>query len=332
MAQTLVPISAALLQGTVHCNEDKSGLHPWRFPPERLVLINNDGFSKAARAGAGVRLRFHTDASALTLHYEGHGEDQRFDLVAAGEILQKAKGSQSEVAFSLEGGEMTYEIWLPPKGDVTLKTLELTDANTFSIPSDPRPRWITYGSSITQSAGATSPALTWPAIVARENNLHLTCLGFSGQCHLDPAVAEVIATTPADVVTLKIGININNQGSLNLRTFRPAMAHLVERVRRSHPSIPIGLVTSIHAPGREKQPNQHDILLEDYRNEVRAVHGILQGWGDAQLHLFEGPDLLGPDHTDHFPDGLHPNGLGYQLLGDAFSKTVMKPLLQSIKA
>src|SRR5690606_37434801 len=112
------------------------------------------------------------------------------------------------------------ELWLPHFGQFRLKAIEIDDDATFARVESKARRWITYGSSITQCRASRTPTQTWPAIVARRMGLDLVCLGFSGQCHLDPMVARLIRDTPADYLSICAGINIYGGASLGKRSFK----------------------------------------------------------------------------------------------------------------
>jgi len=73
-------------------------------------------------------------------------------------------------------------------------------------------------------------------------------LGFAGQCMLDPFVARTIRDLPADVISLKVGINLVNADSMTDRTFGPALHGFLDQVRDGHPDTPILLVSPIHCP------------------------------------------------------------------------------------
>ena len=52
--------------------------------------------------------------------------------------------------------------------------------------------------------------------MATAAGVELTSFGFGGQCQLDPFMGRVIRDQPADVVSLKVGINLVNAGQLSL--------------------------------------------------------------------------------------------------------------------
>jgi len=150
---------------------------------------------------------------------------------------------------------------------------------------DSRAKWITYGSSITHCAGANSPARAWPAWVARKHDLNLTCLGFGGNCHMEPMLARLIRDMPADFVSLKVGINIYTAGSLSARSFQSALIGFVQIIRENHPHIPLAVISPITSPSREKRPGKGGLSLEMMRDHLREAVGRLRLRGPAGLLL-----------------------------------------------
>src|SRR5439155_18025250 len=153
-------------------------------------------------------------------------------------------------------------------GEFRLRSLELSDGASFDAQLDYRSRWITYGSSITQCRTAASPTQTWPAIVARKRDLNLTCLGYGGQCHLDPLIARTMRDLPADYLSMCVGINIYGAATLNQRTFRPGICAFVQIVREKHPRTPFVVMPPIYSPPREATPNVGRRRLNAMREEV----------------------------------------------------------------
>ena len=180
------------------------------------------------------------------------------------------------------------------------------------------PRWITYGSSITQCRTAASATQTWPAIVARESGLNLTCLGYGGQCHLDAMVARMIRDLPADYISLCLGINIQGASSLGPRAFRPAIIGAVQIIREKHPDIPLVLMSPICSPPREETPNAVGFHLKGMREEVRTAAEALQAHGDKHVYYVNGLSVFGTDYVHLLPDALHPDAEGYRVMGKNF--------------
>ena len=74
-----------------------------------------------------------------------------------------------------EYGRFANDLSLP--GHLKSTLIRWIDAGAkLELLMDPQPRWLVYGSSITQCGTAASPTETWPAIVARAKGLNHTNL------------------------------------------------------------------------------------------------------------------------------------------------------------
>ncbi|QNK57736.1 SGNH/GDSL hydrolase family protein [Paenibacillus sp. PAMC21692] len=313
--------------GTVSVERREDGVKPWRIPHTEYELFPPNGIDGQAGICAGVRLRFRTDSPTITLRFLPVDLVLRIDCVVNGELhgtVDLPEGTDAAEWANLPGGGKNIEIWLPQRGHMTITGLELEEGKSASPqPQDARPKWVTYGSSITVCGSAASPTQTWPAIAAKQLDLNLTCLGFSGNCALEPMVARMIRDLPADLITLCVGINVHGANTLSARTFLPAVIGLVQTIRERHPVTPIILVSPIFATDRETRPNLLGMTVEDYRNQVAEAADILQRHGDCYLTYRDGRDWFGEADAGLLPDGLHPDAEGYKLMGARFAERVL---------
>ncbi|HAU39299.1 MAG TPA: GDSL family lipase [Phycisphaerales bacterium] len=331
-----VALNEKFFEGAVSVEIVDGACKPWRLPHDRLRLFDNGHVGNAAVA-SGVRLRFATDAAEILLRVAPQPQldagPQKFDLTIEGELLATAilSAGQDEVRFSaLPAGTKTVELWLPQHGLTVVRELLVEDGASVRLVPDERPKWITYGSSITHCSKAHSPARTWPATVARKHKLNLTSLGFGGQCHLDPMMGVLIRDLPADILSLKLGINTG--GSLGARTFPFLAIGLVRILREKHPTTPVALISPIISPPREDTPQKSGQTLNDMRKQLADACQRLRDCGDANVHYFDGRELFGADLVENYlPDLLHPNGDGYEKLGANFSRVVMEKMLPEIR-
>jgi hypothetical protein len=90
-------------------------------------------------------------------------------------------------------------------------------------PTDGHQVWVHYGSSISQGSNAAGPSTTWAALAAAAGGVDLVNLGFSGGMMLDSFVARAIRDRPADLISIKIGINIVGGDAMRRRAFGPAV-------------------------------------------------------------------------------------------------------------
>ena len=302
---------------------------PWRVPFRDLDLYSPgiSGLADRAEMPSGVRLRFATDAMALTVITEPLAEDGNFDLVIDNEIVATTayKAGATQVAFTpLPSGDKTVEIWLSPAMPVAVRHLELPYGTTLEKSADTRLKWVTYGSSITHCRSAGSPATTWPGVVTRGKNLNLTSMGYGGQCHADPLIVRLIRDRPADFVSVKIGINIYGGASLGLRAFRPAILGTISTIRDGHPDIPFVVCSPIWGHYREAEPNAVGLTLQQMRTEIAAAVEVFKKRGDDNIHYVDGLTLFDASLAEYLPDDLHPDAKGYQLMGKNFLREVFE--------
>ena len=363
--------------GAAHVEERPDGLHPRRLPESCGPLL--DLMTRFAQASpSGVRVAFCTDSPFVALELlpmrleipglRAKPRPPAVDLVVDGELVatQSREGGRRLIMdlrdrtnFELVDGEpMTLrfdelgsrekavELWLPPAGDTALVALELADGATLEPPRDARPRWLHYGSSISQCSEATSPARVWPAIAARRAGLDLVSLGLGGSCHLDPYVARYVRGLELDVISCKLGINIVNRASFVDRTFVPALHGFLDIVREGHPTTPIVIASPIFCPSAEDRPGPTELqpdgtfvnvgdpawiqtrgalTLRRIRELLAEAVALRGSQGDANLYYLDGLDLFGKDDAGDLPDGLHPNGAGYERMGERFYERVFAP-------
>jgi hypothetical protein len=271
---------------------------------------------------AGVRIAFQSDTTMVAGEVlNADPESSLIDLCCDDQFVGTAElaGRDGFCFDNLPGDSKRIELWLPQFGVFRLRRLELSAGATVTPIEDARPRWITYGSSITQCRAAESPIQTWPAIVARTLGFNLTCLGFGGECHIDNMIARMIRDLPADVISLCLGINVFGSASLSPRTFRPAIIGFVQTLREGHPNIPLIVMSPIYSPQREVTPNVVGFDLPFMRQEIETAVHTLQQYGDSNIHYIDGLTNLGADHAHLLPDDLHPNAEGYKLMGKNIS-------------
>lgn len=313
-----IELNKEWFRGAVSIETTDTGLRPWRLPHDQLSLYASKLVEKAGET-AGVRVAFISDSTSVELHVAITDKDIRFDIVIEDELVDtKTLLAGEEVCLftNLPGSMKRVDIYLSQEAVVIVKALKVDDrASAAPLPNN-QPRWVAYGSSITQCSSAESPARTWPAIVARSKGWDLTCMGFAGQCHLEPMVARVIRDLPADVISMCLGINVMGGNSLNIRTFRSAIIGMVSIIREKHRNTPLFLFSPIYCPHRETDENLVGMNLVTMRKEIQEAVNILTSYGDSNLTYVDGLDILGEAFVDKLPDKLHPNAEGNKIMAN----------------
>ncbi|ACL38369.1 conserved hypothetical protein [Pseudarthrobacter chlorophenolicus A6] len=358
---------AAAFRGALDITPGTGGTTIRRLPAWTQAQFGGDNpLAKANATPSGVRLEFLTDAAWLEVDLtftresadwrwrplqaavlnlttsDGHAESRHFH---EGDVLETfpdgsstlTPGAPSTARFEIPGPrqERTVTLWLPHRGSALIHGVR----SEAPLQPAPRtgPRWVHYGSSISQSSHAESPLGVWPVIAARNLGLDLYNLGLAGSAHLDQFVARTIRDEPADLITVKVGINIINSASLRRRTFAPALHGFLDTVRDGHPWTPLVLISPIFCPEHEdapgpsrlvdgkflatdlpRKPGDGLLTLRDARN-ILAEAVSERSTSDPNLHYLDGLRLFGSGDAHLLPDLLHPDAEGYGLIGERFT-------------
>ncbi|GAB2597704.1 GDSL-type esterase/lipase family protein [Kribbella endophytica] len=301
-----------------------TGLHDWHGRPDRP---GHRLWSRAATP-AGVRASWRTTATEVRLELRAaldiYTKLAPVDFLVDGELHQRheLEIGEQQLTVTLPGNDVELTIWLPQAGAIAVRAVDFTGDAVASPPSGPR--WLTYGSSITQCTGAYGPSETWPALVARRHGWDLTAMGFAGECHLDPIAARTIRDTPARLISLCLGINIYGGATFSGRTLPGQVESFLHTVRDGHPHTPIILITPIIAPEHEGKPNEVGLTLDDVRACIELGARSLN---DPDLQLIDGRTVLTDEEARAlYADDLHPGPDGYRLIADRLAPLLTLPL------
>ena len=363
----------AVLVGALDVDRTDTGVVPRRLPAWTRHQLVDPALAMLVTTPGSVRLAFTTDAREvelevmLTMFELGDNPIMPpcFDLVIDGQVVEGQATLEGTVlhlepanaGFEFRAGQPTtihleelpgvagtnVEIWLPQAALVELRALRVPAGATIGPPApSSRPRWIHYGSSISHCMEAERPTGAWPAVAALLAGVDLRSFAFAGQCQLDQAVARTIRDEPADLISMKIGINLVNADSMRERTFVPAVHGFLDTVRDGHPTTPLALITPIICPPAEDHPGPTisdgtrpqikvfarppelslgALTLSRIRTLLADIVSARRAHGDQNLHLIDGLSLFGPDDVADLPDDLHPNAAGYQRMGERFHAT-----------
>ncbi|WP_329059859.1 GDSL-type esterase/lipase family protein [Amycolatopsis sp. NBC_01480] len=366
------PITADLVRGALELEPTEHGLAPHRLPAWARAQWSDGQLAMAEAQPAGVRLVFRTAATALELDTlrtrVGYRDipprpDGVYDLLVDGEpagqasttggkvlLLDMATGTAETqdgpvgtVRFDgLPGRVKDVEIWLPHTEITELAELR-TDAPVEAVPRGDRRVWLHHGSSISHGSNAASPATTWTALAASLGGVDLVNLGFGGSAMLDPFTARTLRDTPADLISVKIGINLVNADVMRLRAFGPAVHGFLDTIREGHPDTPLLVVSPILCPIHEDTPGPGAVdfssgvlqfaatgdpaeraagklTLKVIREELARIVAQ-RAADDPALYYLEGLDLYGEADAAELPlpDRLHPDTAAHRRIGERFA-------------
>ncbi|GIJ30722.1 lipase [Micromonospora qiuiae] len=375
------PITADLLRGALDLQRTARGVLPHRLPAWARAQCTDGQLTMVEAQPAGVRLAFRTRATAVELDtlptrqtYPGLPSRPVgvYDLIVDGHLTDQASvtggdtvtidmttgtaehrsGPPGTIRFTgLPDRMKNIEIWLPHNETTELVALR-TDAPVTPAPQSGRRVWLHHGSSISQGSNAASPTATWPAVAASLGGVELVNLGLGGSALLDPFTARTMRDTPADLISVKIGVNLTNTDLMRLRAFTPAVHGFLDTIRDGHPSTPLLVVSPIYCPIHEDTPGpgafdlaalatgqlrfratgdpaeraSGKLTLGVIRDELARITAQ-RAAGDPNLHHLDGLDLYGEaDFAElPLPDQLHPDTASHRRIAERFAKQAFAP-------
>ncbi|MCW2899224.1 MAG: lipase [Streptosporangiaceae bacterium] len=369
------PIDARILRGALEVERTARGVLPHRLPAWARKQFPDEFLARVEAQPSGVRLAFRTRATAIELDvlptksaYRGAPPhpDGVYDLVIDGRLTSRASApggnltiidmaDQSSTTWPGRPGTVGFadlpaevkdvEIWLPQTEITELIGLR-TDAPVQAMPDRGRRVWLHHGSSISHGSTAAGPTETWPALAATRGGVELINLGFSGNALLDPFTARAIRDTPADLISLKIGINLTNTDLMRSRGFTSAVHGFLDTIRDGHPSTPLLIISPILCPIQEDTPgplapdpnspelrfralgdpsdvSSGRLTLNVIRGELARIT-VQRAIEDPNLHYLDGRSLYGEaDFTElPLPDQVHPAPAGHRRIGERFAELI----------
>ncbi|HEV7437554.1 MAG TPA: SGNH/GDSL hydrolase family protein [Pseudorhizobium sp.] len=384
---TSTRIEPSLLRGFVQLERTEFGLLPHRLPASARAQCSDPQLAMAEAEPSGVRLVFGTAATTIELDVmtvrrqivgvpprpvgvydlciDGHLHRQqsvedatilRLDM-ASGTTVREPAGVQTLRFDDLPSTEKRVEIWLPHNEVTELGGLR---ANAPIVPSTDkaRPVWVHHGSSISHGSNAASPTGIWPAIASSLAGLDLMNMGFGGNALLDPFTARAMRDQQADIISVKIGINLVNADLMRLRAFGPAVHGFLDTIRDGHPDTPLLIVSPIYCPihettpgpgmfdldalakgetkfvalGKPEETRVGKLTLSVVREHLKAIVEQ-RAREDANIRYLDGQELYGAlDHARlPLPDRLHPDAESHRLIGNRFAPVLrqMMPLAKN---
>jgi hypothetical protein len=291
---------------------------PWRLPFRELAAVAVGHLADRARDAAGVRLDVVAEGE-LIVDLRG-APAAPADVTVDGVLVDRVRvHGVTSVRVTVERASRVM-VWLPQFGHVDVGEVRMSRA-----PSPPprEPRWVTYGSSITQCRGADGPSQTWPALVARDRGWDATVFGFGGEAHLDPIAATTIAARPAELLSFCLGVNIHGHATFSERALLPAAVGFLETARAGR-EVPTLVVGPIASPANEHRRNEVGLTLARVR-EIVAETAAAVG-----ANYLDGRTLLAESESRLLIDGVHPSGAGYRQIAQRIAP-VLDELMSSGK-
>jgi len=214
-----------------------------------------------------------------------------------------------------------YLLYLPSYNGVEKVEIGIMEGAKFGKALDKKAEKpiVFYGTSIVQGSASSRPGMTYVAQLGRRLDRSVINLGFSGSCHMEPALADLLAELDPAMYVIDCLPNMTAP-EISERT-----APLIKRIRKARPDTPIVLVEnltysqSLWNPATQKSIKLKNKLLSDEYEKLERARV-------RNLHYIKGENLLTGDGNSTV-DGVHPTDMGFLQMTDA-----LEPILRKILA
>ncbi|MCF0172840.1 MAG: SGNH/GDSL hydrolase family protein [Bacteroidales bacterium] len=212
-----------------------------------------------------------------------------------------------------------YTLYLPLYNGVEQMEIGVENGAFFEFVPVRRERPIVcYGTSITQGACASRPAMAWTNILQRRLDRPVVNLGFSGNAKLETEVVSLVAELDPAVFLIDA---LPNLDYFTLR-LKDTIANAVHIIRQSHPTTPVILADHCGYPhsvaiGAEAGYIEANRIQKEVYEELRAA-------GDENLYHCSIDDIALPQ--DATVEGVHSTDLGMTAYADAYEKLLREIL------
>lgn len=311
-----------------------------RYPtPVRLAM--NDRARFVGQMQPGVEIRFVTDSPRIKVTLSATDSDTDV-MVFRGSFAHSHHRfvAGSSYTMYLEDQERFHTV----KDDVlndapfssnvwrimfTGSIVILHDIESYGYPCRPptreempATRWLAYGSSITQGAGANIHTTCYVQHAAQRLGWDVFNCGLGGACHCENEVADYFAhRTDWDIITLELGVNMRN--GFTPEEFHSRAEYMIKTLVDAHPEKPIVVITSfLNGADALKEPNT---VTQNQNAFNESLRSLVKEINTPNLHLLEGSNVLNIFYGLSC-DVVHPSTFGHITMGENLA-AYLKPLI-----
>lgn len=294
-----------------------------------------------AEDSAGMAVRFMTDATELYARWTVRKTTLALTHMPASGVsgvdlyvrfkgnwrwLGAARPDQSVATEKRLTTGMTRErreclLYLPLYNGTEKLEIGVPEESKCELPP-PRPGGqkpiVFYGTSITQGGCASRPGMAYPAILGRRLDWTTINLGFSGNAHCEPEIADLLSELDPSVYVLD---PLPNMASSEVASRLPI---LLDKLRQAHPKTPIVLVENVEMGDSLVVPSRRTGYSLS-NAELHAIFEIRVKAGDRKLYYLRGDKLLGEDGQGTV-DRVHPTDLGFMRMADGMEPVLKRAL------
>lgn len=307
-----------------------------RLPAKAEAIVTKDVWSHS-RTTPGICVHFNTNSPEIHARWkmgrEQLGEDNFNIMSCSGIDLYCHDGKswrwaattphfqvkdtepQVRVIDGLSRVSRRYRVYFPQRNELLKLEIGVEDGAEFTmIAPCETPPMVYYGTSIVHGAFTARSGLGCPQMIARELDIPLINLGFSGSAKMEAELAELIAELNAKMFL------IDPLANMDARLVKERAEKFTRILCEKQPETPVFLIQNpmtFNAWMKEESVNAYHEKI----NAFRQIFSRLKAEGFRQLFYIDASGFYGQDN-DASTDYIHPNDLGHKRMSDGLTAAI----------
>ncbi len=311
-------------------------------PYHRVDTVKYKGFTKGennqVRCSAGLAVLFRTNSTVITVQtdfgYMNMGTNtmgtalRGYDLYIKkdGEWLysaSRAHGAGREednlvLIQDMDDSVKECMLYLPIYSEEYSVKIGIQEGAVIEALESPfRHRIGIWGSSYTHGISTTRPGMSYPMQLMRMTGLQFLSLGMSGNCKMQPYIADVLCDADVDAFVFDCFSNPD------AKMIEERLFPFIEKIQAAHPGKPLIFQQTIYRESR-------NFSLASEKKEA-AKQAMAEKLMKEAVKKYEDVYFIQTNATDELhstsADGTHPSDYGYYL----WAKSIEKPIRKILK-
>ena len=305
--------------------------------PCDVAKIISPGVAESAVYGAGVRLRFGTDSSTISIRAEYDTSTEHSCMTLCGTYgfdLYKCQNDGTEVfrhmfrppndfdrkvlqndmyTVTRDSGLTYYTLNFPLYSAISALYIGVEEGSEFTRGMKYKNELpvVFYGSSITHGAAASRPGNIYESLIAQKYNMNFINLGFPGNAKGEVEMAEYLAGIKMCMFVSDYDFNAPDVQHLWDTHYR-----LYEIIRAKNPDIPYIMISRPNfLYCGDEAVRRREVIIASYKKALAN--------GDKNVYFIDGETLFAGEYAESCTlEGTHPNDMGFMRMANVIGTKI----------
>ncbi len=311
-------------------------------PYHRVDTVKYKGFTKGeneqVRCPAGLAVLFRTNSTVITVQpdygymnmntntmgtalrgYDLYIKEDGEWLFAAARANKVGKEERNYVLIKdMDDSMKECMLYLPLYSECYSFKIGVQEGAVIEALESPfRHRIGIWGSSYTHGISTTRAGMSYPMQLMRMTGLQFLSLGMSGNCKMQPYIADVLCDADVDAFVFDCFSNPD------AKMIEERLFPFIEKIQAAHPGKPLIFQQTIYRETRNFNKRVEKSEAAKQATAERLMKEAVKKYKDVYFIQTNATDEM---HTTS-ADGTHPSDYGYML----WAKSIRKPIVKILK-